>query len=422
MGIALISSNTTLPAFAKEQEHARSTVSVMTHAGVGLATHANIHAQIATQNPGNDDRDNGNNGASAYSPGHLKKLFNSNNEWQWQWRYENQNNNSNDNNDTDKNGAELHRINWNWQQCLSSSSAPCWNNMNNNATTTSIISSVSATQIATSSATITWSTNNFSNSSILYSTTSPVTSTSPAISSSIMTRYHSLTLQNLTPQTTYYFIVSSTNAVGNTATSSQYTFVTTPSTPITPVISSITVTNTSTTSVTLSWATNVQTTGTAWYSTSSPVTATSSTLNASSSILGTSHTVTLNSLTASTTYYGMITATDTGNNTTTSNEFSFTTREPVVITNFNATTTNATTANISWLTNYPATSNIWYSTSSPLVTTSTSTTYVSFPALVTNHLLSIPGLSPTSIYYFIVSSVDALGNIATSSQSSLTTQ
>ncbi len=86
-----------------------------------------------------------------------------------------------------------------------------------------IISSIASSSIASTTQTITWTTDEVATSTVYYGTT---TSYGTASSSAVFTTSHSITLTGLTASTTYYFKVSSTDAVGNTASSTNQSFTT----------------------------------------------------------------------------------------------------------------------------------------------------------------------------------------------------
>ena len=92
-------------------------------------------------------------------------------------------------------------------------------------TTPPVISSVSAGSITTSGATITWTTNEASNSQVEYGT-SPSLGNSTAVNASLATG-HSQALAGLNPGTLYYYRVKSRDAAGNLATSANASFSTT---------------------------------------------------------------------------------------------------------------------------------------------------------------------------------------------------
>ena len=69
---------------------------------------------------------------------------------------------------------------------------------------------------------ITWVTDEFATSTVLYGTQSGVYS--QTVSDPLYAKQHKITLTGLTPGTTYYYKVSSTDRSGNTATSSEHSF------------------------------------------------------------------------------------------------------------------------------------------------------------------------------------------------------
>jgi hypothetical protein len=89
--------------------------------------------------------------------------------------------------------------------------------------TAPVISAVVATAIATSTETISWSTNEAATSTINYGLTSAY---GIASSSAAFVTSHSITLTGLTANTTYNMQVSSTDTAGNVATSTNQTFTT----------------------------------------------------------------------------------------------------------------------------------------------------------------------------------------------------
>lgn len=181
---------------------------------------------------------------------------------------------------------------------------------------TNITSSVS-----TSSATISWNTNENANGTVLYGLT---TSYGSSTTQSAMTTSRSLTLTGLTPSTLYNFVVKSSDSAGNTATSSNMTF-TTSALPVAdttaPTISNI-ATSTATNAATITWTTNEAANSRIYYSSSTPVSIGSALLAQDATLL-TNHSLPIAGLTASTTYYFLITSTDAANNTATSSELMF---------------------------------------------------------------------------------------------------
>lgn len=95
-------------------------------------------------------------------------------------------------------------------------------------TTSSLaISNIQAAQISRTSATITWTTNNPSTSTVNYSQDSNLTASKTlTITDIAMLTNHSMTLTGLNPGTQYYYYVTSKNSVGTTATSAHFSFQT----------------------------------------------------------------------------------------------------------------------------------------------------------------------------------------------------
>ena len=185
-----------------------------------------------------------------------------------------------------------------------------------------------------------------------------------------------------------------------------------------PTISDISVT-VDVTSAVVSWTTNENSDSAVEYAIESVASA-STTDEVSDSSLVASHEMELTGLTASTTYYFIVKSADGNNNTATSSEQMFTTdEEPVVdttapiITDILATT-QATSTVISWTTDEESTSQVEYDTQS--LASSTTTQSLSDVAFVTLHSLELTSLTASTTYYFIVESMDADNNTATSSE------
>jgi beta-lactamase superfamily II metal-dependent hydrolase len=96
-------------------------------------------------------------------------------------------------------------------------------------TTPPVISGVQETSITTDSAVIEWTTDEDSDSVVEYGTSSGNYTDSESDAS--MVTAHSISLSGLSPDTTYYYVVKSTDAAQNTATSAEYSFTTDPDVP-----------------------------------------------------------------------------------------------------------------------------------------------------------------------------------------------
>src|SRR3989344_676980 len=89
------------------------------------------------------------------------------------------------------------------------------------------ITIVTAVNVSSSSATITWMTNELATSKVYASTTSPVaTSTAQSVSNVALVTSHSLNLTGLTASSTYYYFVESADASNNVSNSNQQSFLT----------------------------------------------------------------------------------------------------------------------------------------------------------------------------------------------------
>jgi len=142
--------------------------------------------------------------------------------------------------------------------------------------------------------------------------------------SSTGTTTHSTQVLNLTNGSSYNYYIKCRDSSGN-ANSDDYTIgfsVAADTTP--PAISSLTATNITTTSANITWITNESASGDVYYDISTPVNFASATKVSGDNNI-TSHSVSLISLTADTTYYYAAVSTDDSNNTTTSSEQSFNT-------------------------------------------------------------------------------------------------
>lgn len=90
--------------------------------------------------------------------------------------------------------------------------------------TAPVISNLASSNISTDSADITWDTDENSDSVVEYGTSSG--SHPFSVSSGAMVTSHTINLTGLSSDTTYYYVVKSTDAANNTATSAEYSFTT----------------------------------------------------------------------------------------------------------------------------------------------------------------------------------------------------
>jgi len=282
------------------------------------------------------------------------------------------------------------------------------------------ISEVLAQVISTSSAVISWKTNEISDSRVNYGTTTDYTQ---SVSSSDLTIEHIINLSNLKPSTTYHFQVVSTDSSGNTSTSTDYTFTTkTPDDLTPPNITNVTVSSLTLNSAVISWTTDENSNSIVDYGETTSLGQIAGNFDDST----TTHSVTLTNLNASTTYYFQVRSQDSAGNTATDNNsgnyYSFTTLKdttpPIITSGPTASVIDRNSATIVWTTDEPSTSQVEYSTSSNLTNSSLTTEITD---LHREHSVVISGLTASTTYYYRVISKDSSGNSTTSAIYSFTT-
>jgi hypothetical protein len=178
---------------------------------------------------------------------------------------------------------------------------------------------VAATAVGPTSATITWQTNNASNSRVDYGTT---TAYGGLASDAASLTSHSLTLSGLSSNTTYHYKVTSVDASAQSASSVDATFTTT--TPPLLQISSVVATGVGPTSATITWQTNNASNSRVDYGTT---TAYGSVATNASAVTG--HSLALPSLTPNTTYHYKVTSLDAFAQSAASADATFTTTASV---------------------------------------------------------------------------------------------
>ena len=204
---------------------------------------------------------------------------------------------------------------------------------------------------------------------------------------------------------------------------------------VAPVISNLNVTNVKSHKATINWTTDTKSNTMVWISKTSPVDTNLAKYSRKALVLN--HKMELKKLEANTKYYVVVGSKNKAG-ITKSAEMSFTTlvsnpditptptptptpdtTAPVI----SAITTNVTGINavVSWTTNEPATSNVFYSTGTPVDTNAILTPKVTDGALTTSHSLSIPSLTSSTLYHFVIKSLDASNNVVLSSESTFAT-
>lgn len=210
-----------------------------------------------------------------------------------------------------------------------------WNDRPNHPATTTpptgdtaapSLTAIGVTNITNTSAIVTWTANEATADRVYIATTSPVATTSAFVTrTSLLSGTRSLNLTGLLPSTLYRFIVRSDDAAGNIAYGAEGAFTTlvTPDTTA-PVLSAISAAGTSSTTANVIWTSNEPATSKVYYGTTTPL-ATSTAFTMTNSALITSHATPLTGLTASTTYYVIVSSADASGNTAEGGQISFTT-------------------------------------------------------------------------------------------------
>jgi cysteine-rich repeat protein len=280
-------------------------------------------------------------------------------------------------------------------------------------TTPPVISSVGASGITTNAATITWTTNEASNSLVNYGTTVAYGSSS---NDAAYVTSHSRSLSGLSEGTLYHYQVCSTDSASNTACSSDQTFTTLDGTP--PVISSVVVSGITATGATITWTTNENATRYVDYGLAAGPPYASTT--GAATPLQTSHSVTLTGLTAATTYHYRVRSGDaTANESFTANAtFSTLDGTPPVISSVVVSGITATGATITWTTNENATRYVDYGLAAgpPYASTTGAAT-----PLQTSHSVTLTGLTEATVYHYRVRSADASANESSTANATFTT-
>jgi hypothetical protein len=175
----------------------------------------------------------------------------------------------------------------------------------------------------TSTVTISWFTNERTDSQIAYGSTSSYGSTTSLNSN--LSFFHSVTITGLNPSTTYHFEIISRDASGNTGTLTDRTFRTKalPDT-VAPVISNVSVSAIGSTTATVSWTTDESSNSKVYFNSGNSLDLATAAVIQNNTAL-TNHVVVISGLSASTTYSFAVRSVDASGNVSTSATNTFTT-------------------------------------------------------------------------------------------------
>ncbi len=257
--------------------------------------------------------------------------------------------------------------------------------------------------VTTKKAKIAWTTDRGSDSKVAIGTQSGQYGSSE-VGNSTQTPDHEIQLDNLAPGTTYYFKAKWTDEDGNTGTSQEQTFTTSPP----PSIKEVTIDSVNLSGATISFTTKGAMKANVYYGTSDSFGGVKA---VNTSPTESRYQVSLGSLSDGTKYYFMVSTFDQEGAEYKGNIVTFTTPARPRITNLRFQPVSGeptSTQSITWDTNVPSSSSIVYSTANgqPIE--------VQDSKLVTSHQVTIRDLQDDSIYSLIASSRDAAGNLATS--------
>ncbi len=192
-------------------------------------------------------------------------------------------------------------------------------------TTPPVISGISASNIITSSATITWATDESATSQVEYGLTTNYGSITPL--DSTLSTSHSINMSGLTANTAYHYRVKSDDASDNEAVSEDHIFTTaTPPDITAPVISAVTTSIITTSAAIITWTTDEAATSQVEYGTTISYYGLITPLD---STLVTSHSVNLSGLTPGITYHYIVKSKDASSNEQISGDHIFSIASPV---------------------------------------------------------------------------------------------
>ncbi len=260
-----------------------------------------------------------------------------------------------------------------------------------------------SSEISTRKATISWSTDRASDSKVQLGT-SPGVYAGDEVSNSNQVTAHEINLTNLSAGTTYYYRVKWTDEDGNTGTSPEYTFVTSPA----PVVKEVTTKRLSLSSAVIDFISKGASKVKIYYGKSESF---GGNKIINTSLAESSYSAELTGLEDGSKYFYKLDSYDEDGNVYEGNIFSFTTpaRPRISDLKFEPITGEPTsTQRVTWKTNVPSSSAVNYGI------VGNGGADLSSGEMKTDHEIIIRDLSDNSEYFLVASSRDADGNLATS--------
>lgn len=265
--------------------------------------------------------------------------------------------------------------------------------------------------VKTRSATISWSTDRASDSRVQYGLSSGEYFTAEAAQSA-QVQNHKIELNNLQPDTTYYYKARWTDEDGNTGTSSEVAFRTQPA----PTVKDVSVVKVNLESAMIQLTTRQSTRVKVYYGNSESF---GGLKEINTSLVESNYTVELSGLSDGTKYYYKVNTVDSEDNEYDSSRIdSFVTPARPKISNLQFQPVDGTpssTQKITWQTNVPATSLLSYRTNGQ------PTREVSDSQMTISHSVVVEGLFDDSDYAVVAQSRDQYGNLAVSDEQNFKT-
>ncbi|KKR88750.1 MAG: Fibronectin type III domain protein, partial [Candidatus Wolfebacteria bacterium GW2011_GWB1_41_12] len=277
-----------------------------------------------------------------------------------------------------------------------------------------IISNASSTEVQSTWAKITWTTDEYSDSKVLYGTaTGNYTASSSVDTLLASSTPHAVYLTGLTPGATYYFMVRSKDIVNNSADSSEYSFTTIPGV----TISDVACIDQTGTSLSVIWNTNQATVSSAveYSANASLASYSSASVSAVSSVSNNYYQqkAPITGLSQGLPYYFRVKSTNSGGNVSIDNNsgnfyICRTTRDtkPPVISGVATPVLTDSSAVVIWTTDEPASSKVEYGTTASSTAGSYATSTIQDSTLTTSHVVTLTGLIKETKYYYRVRSND----------------